>query len=86
MNTLNNNFKDPTWGWTLTRSDPTLGCHRQSSLLPRPQRQVALGSAPRKGRAAHAPCGAQSARRKGRAAKTPAVLAWAALVPGAHSP
>jgi hypothetical protein len=86
MNTLNNNFKDPTWGWTRMRSDPTWGCHRQSSFLPRPQRQVALGSAPRKGRAAHASCGAQSAPCTGRAAKTPAVLAWATPVPGAHSP
>ena len=56
MNTLNNNFKDPTWGWARTRSNPTWGCHRQSSLLPRPKRQVALGSAPRI-RAAQTPHG-----------------------------
>ena len=42
MNTLNNNFKDLTWGCTLTRSDPTLGCHRQSSLLPRPHVALSL--------------------------------------------
>jgi len=58
MNTLNNNFKDPTWGWARTRPDPTWDCNRQSSLLPRPKRQVALGSAPRIG-VTQAPGGAQ---------------------------
>ena len=45
-----------------------------------------LGFAPCKGRAAHAPCGAQFAPCKGWAAKAPAVLAWAAPVPGARFP
>jgi len=62
------------WRWGLPR------------VLKPPKRQVALGSAPRKVRAAHAPYGSRSAPRKGRPTEAPAILAWAAPVPGALSP
>ena len=47
----------PTWGWAWTPLGPTSGLQRQSSLLPKPKRQVAFGLGLCKGKAAHASCG-----------------------------
>jgi hypothetical protein len=65
INTLNHNKNNYNTNNTICNINTIWGLPR---TVESPKRQVALGSAPRKCRVAHASCGARSAPRKGRAA------------------